>query len=157
MSFVIMDSKPHLNENGIRYLCEWLRQVYIIMTNENYFANNILGDFENLEIISYDKEIDFNDLFEQLRSQYHIERLTIQSGGMMNSHLLREGLIDYVKVVVAPLLVGGKDTPIVIDGESIESLEELSRMRALRLNDCIILNDSYVLLDYDVINQTIVE
>ena len=37
------------------------------------------------------------------------ERLTIQSGGTLNGLFLREGLFDYVDIVVAPVLVGGKN------------------------------------------------
>ena len=36
--------------------------------------------------------------------------MTVQSGGTMNAHLLRLGLIDRLSVVVAPILIGGKDT-----------------------------------------------
>jgi len=67
----------------------------------------------------------------------------------MNGLLLREKLIDYVDVVVAPVLVGGKDTSTLIDGESATVLEELG---AMELFEVVPLQDFYLRLQYKVIN-----
>ncbi|MBQ6524573.1 MAG: dihydrofolate reductase family protein [Atopobiaceae bacterium] len=81
---------------------------------------------------------------------YGCERLTIQSGGTLNAALVREGLVDFVDVVVAPLVVGGRDTPTLVDGPSLTSIDELSRLCALELLGCEALRDSYVRLRYRV-------
>ncbi len=60
-------------------------------------------------------------------------------------------LIDYVNVVIAPLLVGGKDTSTLIDGESIVSFNELNKLKALKLIECKELENSYIQLKYKVI------
>ena len=70
----------------------------------------------------------------------------------MNSLLLREKLIDYVDIVVAPVLVGGKDTSTLIDGKSLMSESELSKMGVLQLTECDVLQDSYIRLRYKVLN-----
>ena len=57
------------------------------------------------------------------------------------------------KFVVAPILVGGSLTSTLIDGESITKVEELSKLKALKLIDVKKLNDSYVQLKYKVINN----
>ena len=85
--------------------------------------------------------------------QFGAERLTIQSGGSLNGAFLREDLIDYVNVVVAPVLVGGKDTPTLIDGEAISTTEELDKIRPMKLIECKALSDSYVQLRYEVIHR----
>ena len=69
-------------------------------------------------------------------NKYNAERLTIQSGGNLNGLFLRNNLIDYVNIVIAPLLVGGKDVSTLIDGESISSLKELDKLKALELIEC---------------------
>lgn len=33
VTFVIIDNKPHLNENGIDYLCHWVGKVLLVTTN----------------------------------------------------------------------------------------------------------------------------
>lgn len=62
-----------------------------------------------------------------------------------------EGLFDFIDLVIAPVLVGGKDTSTVIDGESLLRRDELCRIAPLRLLGCEVLKDSYVRLRYEVI------
>lgn len=71
----------------------------------------------NLSTRYYDAGIDFVDLFSSLRRR-GVERVTVQSGGQLNAVLMRARLIHRVSIVVAPLLVGGGDTPILVDGSA---------------------------------------
>ena len=75
----------------------------------------------------------------------------MQSGGTLNAALLRARLIDAIDIVVAPVLVGGKDTPTLVDGSSLTSLDELSQLVALELVSCDLLRDSYLRLRYRVV------
>ena len=87
---------------------------------------------------------------EDLKNKYDVEKLTIQSGGTLNGEFLRNNLIDYVNIVVAPLLVGGSKTSTLIDGEAITKSEELSKLKALKLIECNVLKNSYIQLKYEV-------
>ena len=58
-----------------------------------------------------------------------------------------------MNVLIAPVLVGGSDTPTLIDGESIKSTAELNKLGILELVDCKMLNHSYINLRYKVIKQ----
>ena len=57
-----------------------------------------------------------------------------------------------VNIVIAPLLVGGFDTSTLIDGKAISTVEELNKLRALQLEDCNVLKNSYIQLKYKVLN-----
>ena len=70
----------------------------------------------------------------------------------MNGLFLREKLFDYVDIVVAPVLIGGKDTATLIDGISLLSEKELSQLGVLKLIECIVLDNSYLRLRYEVIS-----
>ena len=59
-------------------------------------------------------------------------------------------LCDFVDLVVAPVLIGGKDTATLIDGPSLTSREELSGLGVLKLESCTVLEDSYIRLRYRV-------
>ena len=63
---------------------------------------------------------------------------------------MRNNLIDYVNIVIAPLLVGGKDVSTLIDGEAISHSEELNKLKALELLECKQLDNSYIQLKYKV-------
>ena len=64
---------------------------------------------------------------------------------------LREKLFDYVDIVVAPVLIGGKDTSTLIDGSSITNVQEIGSLGVLQLESSETLNDSYIRLKYKVI------
>ena len=91
------------------------------------------------------------DALTELKSEYGCQRITIQSGGTLNGLFLREKLFDYIDIVVAPVLIGGKDTSTLIDGKSLLSKSELSQLGVLKLQECTVLEDSYLRLRYKVI------
>lgn len=149
VSFIIIDNKPHLNENGIDYMCHWGKKLILVTTDKNHIAYSLKNKYDNLDILFYEK-LNLKILLEDLYSKYNVDRLTIQSGGNLNGLFVRENLIDYVNIVIAPLLVGGKDVSTLIDGKAIESDKELDKLRALELIECNKLDDSYVQLKYKV-------
>lgn len=151
VSFIIVDNKPHLTEKGVQYFINRSKLFFLVTTNKLHPAFQISIP-DNLEIIYYDKAIDFEDLFSKFKSIFNIETITIQSGGTLNSVLLRQGLIDFVSIVIAPCLIGGKDTPTIIDGQSFSIETELKEIKTLELKTCKILENSYLHLIYKVNN-----
>ena len=148
VSFAIIDNR-HLNENGIRYLCALSKTFVLITSNADHPAFNIEED--NFHII-YQKELSLTNALTKLKSEYGCERITIQSGGTLNGLFLREKLFDYVDIVVAPVLIGGRDTSTLIDGKSLLSQSELSKLGVLKLQECAVLENSYLRLRYEVIH-----
>ena len=148
VSFVVIDNK-HLTQHGIRYFCALSKQFVLVTSNKNHPAFEIEED--NLHIL-YQNELSLKDVLTKLKSEYSCERITIQTGGTLNGLFLREKLIDYIDIVVAPVLIGGKDTSTLIDGESLLSESELLKLGVLKLQECIVLEDSYLRLRYKVIH-----
>jgi 2,5-diamino-6-(ribosylamino)-4(3H)-pyrimidinone 5'-phosphate reductase len=156
VSFLIIDNKPHLNEIGIDNFIKKSKKFFIITTNKSHPAFDRKNE-NNLQIIYYENKIDFVDLFRKLKEDFKIDNLTIQTGATLNSIFLRHKLIDKISIVVAPALIGGKETPSLIGGKSLSSIDELKNIKALKLVDVKKLNDSYLHLKYDVINETILD
>lgn len=148
--FIIIDNKPHLNEKGIDYICHWVNKLILVTTNKNHVAYSLREKYDNLDILFYN-DLDLKTLLTDMGKKYGAKAITIQSGGTLNGKFLRDNLIDYVNIVIAPLLVGGKDTSTLIDGESIISSKELGKLKALKLIECKQLEDSYIQLKYKVI------
>ena len=149
VTFIIIDSKPHLTENGVKYLCNWTGRLILVTTNKNHPAFVLKEKINNLEILYYD-ELDLKKMLEDINEKYNAKRVTIQSGGNLNGLFLRENLIDYVHIVIAPILVGGRDVSTLIDGDSIKNDSELSKLKSLQLIECNVLDDSYIELEYKV-------
>ena len=149
VSFVIIDN-AHLSEAGVRFLCAWAKELVLVTVNPSHPALSL--DIKNLHVI-LQKTLSLSAMLESLYADFDCDRITIQSGGTLNSLFLREGLIDFVDIVVAPLLVGGKDTSTLIDGKSLMTREELLGLGVLKLQDCTVLENSYLRLRYEVIHK----
>ena len=147
VSFVLLDNS-HLNEHGVRYFCAKSKQFILITTNRNHPAFHVKE--ENLHII-FQEKLSLTAALMILKEQFGCDRLTIQSGGTVNALFLREKLFNFVDVVVAPVLIGGKDTTTLIDGCSLQSRDELNQLGVLRLIEATPLQDSYLRLRYQVI------
>lgn len=105
-----------------------------------------------MDVLLYQEKIDFFDMFKKLSADYGADRVTIQTGGTLNAALVREGLIDRVLLVVAPALIGGKDTSTLMDGDSLHAPDELFKIKALELVQAKPLEHSFLLLEYKVRN-----
>ena len=148
VSFVLLDNH-HLTEHGIRYFCQLSKEFVLITQNPAHPAFLVKED--NLHIIMQDT-LDLAGALEILKEDYGCSRLTVQSGGTLNGLFLRKKLLDYIDIVVAPILIGGKDTATLIDGASITSVDDLHALGVLKLEACDVLKNSYIRLRYKVIN-----
>ena len=150
VTYVVVDSKPHLSEQGVLHLAHKGRELIVVTTHPAHPASGA-NEIANLHILHYE-EIDFSHLFSRLKHDFGARRMTIQSGGSLNATLVREGLVDRILLVIAPAFIGGRDTATLMDGESLHTPAELSKIRPLELVQATPLEDSYVLLEYEVRN-----
>lgn len=146
VTFITVDNRHHLTKSGLEYLADWTKKAIVVTTNSTYDTFGL-----PIDVIHYTNGIDFPDLFVKLKSDYGADRVTIQGGATINGSLLHAKVLDFVNIVVAPVLVGGKNTPTLIDGDSITSVAELSKLVVLELTECKVLNNSYINLRYKVI------
>ncbi len=157
LTFIIVDRKPHLDANGVRYLAQRVGKLYIVTNNSSHPAFAERSNHENVKIIFYPQEIDLADLLVLARQTYGIEHVIIESGGTLNAAFVRQGLVDHVLIIVVPLLVGGRATASLVDGRSLQSVDELTNLKPLNLVRCEALEHSYIRLEYNVINETIID
>ena len=146
VSFVLVDSK-HLTKHGVEYFCALSQTFVLITTNKNHPAYEVKKD--NLHIL-YQETLSLTKGLEYLKANFDCNRITIQSGGTLNQLFLEEKLFDYVDIIVAPVLIGGKDTSTLIDGPSLHSKNELYKLGIMKLIECQTLKNSYLRLKYEV-------
>lgn len=147
VSFVVVDN-THLTEHGIRYFCALSKEFVLVTTNSQNPAYNVSES--NLHIV-LQKELNLGDALVCLKKDFNCNRITIQTGGTLNERFLRDKLLDYIDIVVAPVLIGGKNTATLIDGNSLTSTKELDKLGVLHLESCNVLKSSYIRLSYRVI------
>lgn len=148
VSFVVIDNS-HLTEQGVCYFCARSKEFVLVTSNAGHPAFQVKAD--NLHVI-FQNRLSLPDALAKLKSEYGCQRITIQSGGTLNGLFLREKLLDYIDIVIAPVLIGGKDTSTLIDGRSLRSEKELSQLGVLKLQECTVLKNSYLRLRYQVIH-----
>lgn len=153
ISFVVVDNKPHLDRNGTEYFAKRSDHFYLITTNKNHPSFELQDQYPTMHILFYEGKIDFVDVFRRFKEKFNIDRVTIQTGGTLNAKLLRLGLIDKISIVVAPCLIGGKNTQSLIGGESLHTQDDLKKLKTLKLIKCDLLQNSYLHLQYEVINK----
>lgn len=154
VSFVVVDNKPHLDKQGTEYFARRSNHFYLITTNKDHPAFSLQNQYQTMHILFYEQHIDFVDVFHRFKQEFGVDKMTIQTGGTLNAELLRLGLIDRVSIVIAPCLIGGKNTQSLIGGESLHKQEDLKNIKALRLFKCDVLKDSYIHLQYEVSHET---
>lgn len=148
VSFVLIDNH-HLTEHGIRYFCARSKEFVLVTANKEHPAFKVQE--QNLHII-YQDRLDPADMLRQLKEGFGCERVTVQTGGTLNGLFLRDKLFDFVDIVMAPVLVGGKETATLIDGESIITSDQLSELGVLELVSVETLKESYIRLRYKVVS-----
>lgn len=148
VSFVVIDNS-HLTEHGVHYFCALSKEFVLVTSNRSHPAFQVQEN--NLHIICQ-SELSLKDALVKLKSEFGCQRITIQTGGTLNELFLREKLFDYIDIVVAPVLIGGKDTSSLIDGDSLRTEDELSKLGVLKLQECTVLEDSYLRLRYKVVH-----
>jgi len=156
VNLIIIDRQPHLTYKGLKYLLNSFKSIYIVTNNQNHPAFEFTNHKE-FHIIYYPNTINIENLFVKLKQDYGIEKISIQSGGTLNALFLKHKIIDHISIIIAPCLIGGKNTPTLIDGRAPQTDEELFNIKALILRKSETLKFSYIHLFYDVINETVIE
>ena len=75
-----------------------------------------LRGFDISYIFAGDKELDCTLALRKLKELFRIDRLMLAGGAVMNASLLREGLIDELSVLVAPVVDGGNGAALFRSG-----------------------------------------
>ena len=69
------------------------------------------------------ESVDLAEFMEHLHSE-GIETLMLEGGSTLNFSMIKENLIDEVKICIAPMIVGGKDSKTFFDGEGFDYMKE---------------------------------
>jgi len=118
----------------------------IIVTTENASTERI-KEFEsnNVEIIKSGtgSRVDIIKLMPILYKK-GIKRILLEGGGNLNWSFIKENLVDEIRILVAPWIVGGKTAISLVEGEGFASMIESPRFNLIDVTS----RNSYVVLNY---------
>jgi 2,5-diamino-6-(ribosylamino)-4(3H)-pyrimidinone 5'-phosphate reductase len=86
---------------------------------------NVMGLLrKGVQVIAFGKnEVDLKKLLENLQG-LGVQRLLLEGGSTLNWGMLSRGLVDEVKVAVAPYLLGGVDARTLVGGRGFPKISE---------------------------------
>ena len=99
----------------------------------------------SVEVAGKDK-VEFPLLMQILYDKYNIRKLMIEGGPTLNSHMLKHQLVDEIRLIHLPFIVGGSDTPSLVGGMHIDSEEEMIRLDLKKFYLC----GTNMVSEYDV-------
>ncbi|WP_456456559.1 2,5-diamino-6-(ribosylamino)-4(3H)-pyrimidinone 5'-phosphate reductase [Thermovibrio sp.] len=88
------------------------------------------------KVLTVGKEkVDFKLLLKELY-KLGIKRLMVEGGSKVNWELLKEDLVDEIRLIHLPVVVGGDDVPSLTSGEGFKSLDSVKRFKIKRVFKC---------------------
>ena len=118
----------------------------IIVTTENVSIERI-KEFEsnNIEIIKSGtgSRVDIIKLMPILYKK-GIRRILLEGGGNLNWSFIKENLVDEIRILVAPWIVGGKTAISLVEGEGFATMIESPKFNLIDVTS----RNSYVVLKY---------
>lgn len=146
---VILDNH-HLTTVGITNLTRQYERVVLFTSNAEHPALSLRNERLSTH---FGVAWPLMNVLGALYRVYDIKNITIQTGGETNGYFFANHLIDYVDIVVAPIVVGGKDTPTIVDGVYNSTRDNIQDIAFLELEQCVILSHGYLHLRYRVTNS----
>jgi 2,5-diamino-6-(ribosylamino)-4(3H)-pyrimidinone 5'-phosphate reductase len=93
--------------------------------------------------------VDLPKLLGLLREKYGVERLMVEGGPTLNYYMVSNRLVDKVRLIHLPFIVGGADTPSLVGGMHIETEDEMFRLELKNFYKC----GSNLVTEYDMLYE----
>ncbi|MGC9435192.1 MAG: RibD family protein [Methanomicrobiales archaeon] len=98
-----------------------------------------------VEVVGEDR-VDLPLLMEVLHERHGVRRMMVEGGPTLNWHMLHHRLVDQVRLIHLPFIVGGARTPSLVGGMEISGPEEMIRLDLTRHYCC----GTNLVTEYDV-------
>lgn len=98
-------------------------------------------------VVAGERAVDLPGLMRILKKDYGVERMMIEGGPTLNWSMLNHRLVDEIRLIHLPFIVGGADTPSLVGGMHIETEKEMIRLALKRHFMC----GSNLVTEWDVL------
>jgi 2,5-diamino-6-(ribosylamino)-4(3H)-pyrimidinone 5'-phosphate reductase len=84
-------------------------------------------------IVTGEEHVHLRAALEELNARYGVQKVRVDSGGILNGLLLRGGLVDEVSVLIDPSLVGGTSPRSLFTAPDLTSSEGVMPLKMVHL------------------------
>lgn len=121
----------------------------IIVVSKKAPSENVKKLKEKAEVIFCGEDkVDLVDLMEKLKIK-GINSLMLEGGATLNFSMLKNGLVDEVRVCIAPMIVGGSRARTLVDGEGFDYMKDAVKLEFKKSYSL----DKDFILEYFVLNK----
>jgi len=79
-------------------------------------------------LVAGEDRVDLPLLMEKLHDNFGVRRMMLEGGPTLNWHMLHHRLVDEIRLIHLPFIVGGADTPSLVGGMHIEDESQMIRL-----------------------------
>ncbi len=87
-------------------------------------------------VVAGANQVNLPELMQILKNDYDVSRMMIEGGPTLNWSMLNHRLVDEIRLIHLPFIVGGADTPSLVGGMHIETEKEMIRLSLKRYFMC---------------------
>ena len=142
---IIIDSKARIPLNS-RIIRSSKKIQTIIATTHNASSKKIkeLEKVGAQVLFSGKGKVNIKNLFQVLERQ-DFKKILVEGGGEINWSVLKLGLADELIVTISPVVIGGRDSKTLVEGEGIANITNGIKMK---LSKTVIQNKNEIVLYY---------
>lgn len=142
---IIIDSKARIPLNS-RIIRSSKKIQTIIATTHNASSKKIkeLEKVGAQVLFSGKGKVNIKNLFQVLES-LDFKKILVEGGGEINWSVLKLGLADELIVTISPVVIGGRDSKTLVEGEGIANITNGIKMK---LSKTVIQNKNEIVLYY---------
>ena len=100
-------------------------------------------------VVVGESQVDLPELMRILKADYNISYMMIEGGPTLNWSMLNHRLVDEIRLIHLPFIVGGADTPSLVGGMHIETENDMIRLSHKRHYMC----GSNLVTEWDVLYE----
>ena len=101
----------------------------LIATTENADPQKVEALEKKATVLKCGKDrVDLKSLMNKL-SDMGIKTMMLEGGSTLNYSMLENGLVDEVRVCVAPMIAGGVQAKTLVDGEGIDKMSDAIKLK----------------------------
>jgi 2,5-diamino-6-(ribosylamino)-4(3H)-pyrimidinone 5'-phosphate reductase len=148
---VVVDSRGQIRSWRQIQQGEWWGEVTVLCSSTTPQA--YLDHVEALgidTIVVGEGHVDLRAALEALHDRYGIEVVRVDSGGILIGALLRAGLVDEIRVLLNPSLVGGTSPRSCFVAPDLPSADGILPLRLTKVDN---VEGDFVWLNYDVVRS----
>jgi 2,5-diamino-6-(ribosylamino)-4(3H)-pyrimidinone 5'-phosphate reductase len=145
---VVVDSQGQITDwSSLRNQPYW-RDVVVLCSKATpkQYLDKLREDKIETILAGQDK-VDLRIALIELRSEYRVEKIRVDSGGILNGALLRAGLVDEIAVIINPCLAGGYAARTLFVANDLTSRDGVIPLTLIKMEE---LRDGYLWLQYKV-------